>query len=133
MLPSLQRLPAAPTGVGGFSMNDDGVRYDGGRFFAMPQERTPEEERLVLERMLEMANQEIEYIIATGQAYEALNARYGEIANNNGGQMSDQLGNRWSYHMEEISRLAARLPNARLDKAKAEAKLSRMMHGMPLQ
>ena len=114
-------------------MDQDGVRYDGGRFLAMPQERTPKEERLILERKLEMANQEIEYIIATGQAYEALNARYSEIADHNGGQMSDQLGNKWSYHLQEIRRLAAMLPNARLDKAKAEAALSRMIHGLPSQ
>ena len=45
--------------------------------------------------------------------------------------MSDQLGNKWSYHLQEINRLAARLPTARLEKAKAEAQLSRMIHGLP--
>jgi len=140
MLPSLQQLPlpAAPTGMygsGGFSMDQDGRRNDGGRYLTMGMEpeRTPEEQKLILERTLEMANQEIEYIIATGQAYEALNKRYSEIAHYNGGQMSDQLGNKWSYHMAEITRLAARLPNARLDKAKAEAQLSRMAYGLPPQ
>jgi hypothetical protein len=123
----------APTGVGGFSMDQDGVRYDGGGFLTMGMEpeRTPEEEKLIVERVLEMANMEIEYILATGRAYEALNAQYSRIAANNGGQMSDQLGNKWSYHLQEINRLAARLPTARLEKAKAEAQLSRMIHGLP--
>ena len=143
MLPSLKQLPlpVPPTGMygmygsGGFSMDQDGRRNDGGRFLTMGMEpeRTPEEEKLILERKLEMANQEIEYILATGQAYEALNKRYSEIANNNGGQMSDQLGNRWSYHMQEITRLAAMLPNARLEKAQVEAQLSRMAYGLPSQ
>jgi len=136
MLPSLQQLPlpAAPTGMygsGGFSMDHDGRRYDGGRFLTMGMEpeRTPEEQKLILERLLEMANQEIEYILATGRAYEALNAQYSRIADNNGGQMSDQLGNKWSYHMAEINRLAARLPTARMEKAKVEAELSRFFYG----
>ena len=121
----------APTGMyrGGFSMDQDGRRNDGGRFLTMGMEpeRTPEEEKLILERMLEMTNQEIEYILATGRAYEALNAQYSRIADNNGGQMSDQLGNKWSYHMAEINRLAAMLPTARMEKAKVEAQLSRFM------
>ena len=127
----------APTGVyrGGFSMDQDGRRNDGGRFLTMGMEpeRTPEEQKLILERMLEMTNQEIEYILATGRAYEALNAQYSRIADNNGGQMSDQLGNKWSYHTAEISRLAARLPNAQMEKAKVEAQLSRFYYGLPSQ
>ena len=119
----------APTGVGGFSMDQDGHRYDGGQFFSMGMrpERTLEEEKDVLIRHLEILNMEIEYILATGRAYEALNAQYSRIADNNGGQMSDQLGNKWSYHTAEINRLAARLPTARMEKAKVEAQLSRFM------
>ena len=123
----------APTGMygGGFSMDQDGRRNDGGRYLTMGMEpeRTPEEKKLILERTLEMVNQEIEYILATGRAYEALNAQYSRIADNNGGQMSDQLGNKWSYHMAEINRLAERLPTARMEKTRVEAELSRFFYG----
>ena len=131
----------APTGMysgfgsGGFSMDQDGRRYDGGRLLTMgmEEERTPEEEKLIVERQLEMANMEIEYIVATGRAYEALNQQYSWIAKQYGGQMSDQLGNKWTYHLAEINRLSAMLPDAQMKKAKYEAQLSRMIHGLPSQ
>ena len=123
----------APTG--GFTLDQDGVRIDGGRFLTMgmEKERTPEEKKRILERVLEMTNMEIEYILITGRAYEALNAEYVRIADNSGRQMSDQLGNKYSYHVGEIMRLSARLPAARLKKTEVETKLSMMIHGLPSQ
>jgi hypothetical protein len=118
----------APTA--GFSMDDDGVVY-GGMPLNFPPERTPEEQRDVLERSLEIANQEVAFILATGQAYEALNKRYSEIAAHNGGQMSDQVGDRFGYHIREVQRLHGMLQPAYMAKAAAEAKLSRMIHGLP--
>ena len=126
----------APTGVyrGGFSMDQDGRRNDGGRYLTMGMEpeRTPEEQKLILERQLEMVNQEIEYILATGRAYEALNAEYDRIVAHNGHAMSDEIGEKWMYHREEIKRLTAGLDHARMMKAKVEAQLSRFYHGGPL-
>ena len=118
------RPAVAPTA--GFSMDDDGVVY-GGMPMSSPPELTLEEQGWVLENI----NQEIAFILATGQAYQALNARYSEIAANNGGQMSDLVGNRFGYHLQEVERLSGMLESARVKKAAAEAKLSRMIHGLP--
>ena len=98
----------------------------------MQPERTDEEERDALVRHLEILNQEIEYILATGRAYEALNAQYDRIVANNGHAMSNELADKWMYHRNEIARLAANLEPARMQKAKVEAQLSRFFQGGPL-
>ena len=95
-------------------------------------ERTDEEQRAALVRHLEILNQEIEYILATGRAYEALNAQYDRIVANNGHAMSNEVAEKWMYHREEIKRLTAGLETARMMKAKVEAQLSRFYNGGPL-
>ena len=122
------RPAVAPTA--GFSMDDDGVVY-GGMPMSFPPERTPEEQLWIQQRRLEITNQEIAFILATGQAYQALNAQYSEIARNNGGQMCDLVGNRFGYHLREVERLSGMLESAYDKKKEVEDKLSRMMHGLP--
>ena len=95
-------------------------------------ERTDEEEKAALVRDREILNQEIEYILATGRAYEALNAEYDRIVAHNGHAMSNEIAEKWMYHREEIKRLTAGLEYARMQKAKVEAQLSRFYHGGPL-
>ena len=130
------RVASKPTGMyrGGFSMDQDGRRNDGGQYLTMGMEpeRTDEEEKNALVRHLEILNQEIEYILATGRAYEALNAQYDRIVANNGHAMSNELADKWMYHRNEITRLAAQLEPARMQKAKVEAQLSRFFQGGPL-
>jgi|SaaInlV_125m_DNA_1040241.scaffolds.fasta_scaffold01182_12 hypothetical protein len=93
-------------------------------------ERTPEEEKQVLEWALSDTNQNIAAVIAIGQAYEALLQKFREMADHNGGHMTTMVGIKFNFYLVEIDKLSAELARLREEKLTTETKLSVMMHGL---
>ena len=93
-------------------------------------ERTPEEEKQVLQLSLADTNQNIAAVIAIGQAYEALVKKLREMAKQNGEHMTHLVGNKFSFYLGEIDKLSTELKRLREEKLTTETKLSVMMHGL---
>ena len=124
------RLPKAPTPKPTSFTYDEFGRVQGLAPWHQPPERTPEEEKQVLERDLFDTNQNIAAVIAIGQAYEGLVQKLREIADQNGGLMSTMIGIKFNFYLTEIDKLSAELARLRAEKLTQETKLSVMMHGL---
>ena len=93
-------------------------------------ERTPKEEKQVLEWSLADTNQNIAAVIAIGQGYQALVQKLREMAQQNGGNMTHLVGNKFTFYLTEIDKLSTELARLRDEKVATETKLSVMMHGL---
>ena len=122
------RLPKAPKPTS-FTYDEYG-RVQGVSPWHQEPERTPEEEKQVLEWALSDTNQNIAAVIAIGQAYEGLVQKFREMANQNGGHMPTMIGIKFSFYLAEIDKLSAELARLRAEKLSQETKLSVMMHGL---
>ena len=124
------RFPKTPTPTPTCFTYDEFGRVQGLSPWYQEPERTPEEEKQVLQWSLADTNQNIAAVIAIGQAYEALVEKFREMAKQNGGHMPHLIGNKFSFYLSEIDKLSAELTRLRDEKVATETKLSVIMHGL---